>query len=276
MKLSIVIPCWIMNEELDGFLKNCVESIKRWTTVDYELILVDNGSDLGSEFMELVADKYIKNEKNLGFGPACNQGVKAAEGDFICLMNDDIVVGKDWDVNLIETADRGFVSMPALMSKWPDFPQQWPKTDEDLSELYRFIEKEQDHGDWIKIFKNQPFQTFQPLDGFGALWMVKADILKKVLLSGGEVFDEEFKIGMWEDRDLWARFYLQGVSNMKDHRVWVYHIGNASWGKIPNQEKIFQTNQKIYERKLAEYGIIKTNKEAHEENYDASTNNRSG
>lgn len=272
MKLSIVIPCWIMNKELEGFLKNCVESIKRHTTVDYELILVDNGSEFGKDFMELVSDVYIRNDKNEGFGPACNQGFKVAKGEYICCMNDDIVVGKGWDKVLIDTAGKGFVVMPALMHKWPPFPQLWPTSDTDLEEMYKYMELEQEHGDWLKSFNGQSVQSFQPLDGFGALWVVKKEQLDKVLIDGN-VFDEEFKIGMWEDRDLWARFFLKGVSNVRDHRCWVYHIGNASWGKIPNQEEVFKKNQIIYERKLGEYGIIKINKEAHNENYDASTSN---
>ena len=89
---SIIIPCYILPDkdaELLTFLKRCIESI-RCHTKDYELILVDNGSPIGGEYMRDEADIYVRNQSNLGFAPAVNQGLKLARGEWLVVMNDDI------------------------------------------------------------------------------------------------------------------------------------------------------------------------------------------
>lgn len=100
MKTSIIIPHW----NTLNYLKDCIESIVK-NTEDYEIIVVDNGSteEGVKEFIEQFADKHIFNEKNMGFSKANNQGAKIAEGEYLCFLNSDTIVGKDWLVNLHKT-----------------------------------------------------------------------------------------------------------------------------------------------------------------------------
>ena len=87
-------------------LKKCLESILRYEHgVDYEIIVVDNGSWDGTQEM-LKNIKYppsprlrrtsqtpkiriISNDKNLGFAKANNQGIKEAKGEYVLLLNPD-------------------------------------------------------------------------------------------------------------------------------------------------------------------------------------------
>jgi len=66
-----------------------------------EVIVVDNGStDNSVEYLSRpkVGDKIkvIKNDFNLGFAGAVNQGIKAAENDWVVVMNNDVRIEKDW------------------------------------------------------------------------------------------------------------------------------------------------------------------------------------
>ena len=89
--LSIIIP-HLNNKEI---LEECLGSIfKTLAGVSFEVIVVDNGSKDQSKAM--VAEKFaevklIENEKNLGFCKATNQGIKAAGGEFILLLNNDCI-----------------------------------------------------------------------------------------------------------------------------------------------------------------------------------------
>lgn len=100
MKTSIIILNW---NTLD-LLKKCVDSIKEYTK-DYELIIIDNGSiEKGTkEYMELVSNAAIYNPENYGFAEANNQGATLANGEFLCFVNSDVVVGKDWLEDLLDT-----------------------------------------------------------------------------------------------------------------------------------------------------------------------------
>lgn len=94
MNLSIIIPSYNTRALLDRCLTSIYESLKD-TTMDFEVIVVDNASIDGTR--ELVNIKYprvkkILNNENVGYGRANNQGIKKAVGEYVLLLNSDIVV----------------------------------------------------------------------------------------------------------------------------------------------------------------------------------------
>jgi glycosyltransferase involved in cell wall biosynthesis len=95
MKVSVVMPCWITDEEKLGITRNAVFSFKQ-TAPDAELILIDNGSYMGGGFLRENASIYINYPVNVGFTPVINAGIKMANGDMIALANDDIRVHPNW------------------------------------------------------------------------------------------------------------------------------------------------------------------------------------
>jgi len=109
------------------YTKKCIESIFEHTKEPFELIVVDNGSTDGTvEYLETevrgrrsprlntlkgpgstgqgsrrskiedreseVRVKIIKNKENLGFALGNNKGIAEAKGDYVVLMNNDVVV----------------------------------------------------------------------------------------------------------------------------------------------------------------------------------------
>jgi len=88
--LSIVIP--ILNQH--EMTQDCILAIRKYTSIDYELIIVDNGSDppFQAPFMGYVPITMIRNEINEGFPKAVNQGIKASSGENIILLNNDVIV----------------------------------------------------------------------------------------------------------------------------------------------------------------------------------------
>lgn len=108
-KVSIIILNW----NGLGFTKKCLASIKSKTTSpDYEIIVVDNGS-CAKEVQELkkmrakkAIDKLILNESNRGFSGGNNQGIKAAEGDYLFLLNNDTILTENWLAELVKTAEK--------------------------------------------------------------------------------------------------------------------------------------------------------------------------
>ncbi|MEA4902167.1 glycosyltransferase family 2 protein [Desulfitobacterium sp.] len=96
-------------KNLEKYTKTCVECILEYTTnIDYELILIDNGSYDGTlEYFKSIAyskKKIIKITKNLGAFFASNAGIKIARGRFIVGVANDIYVTKNWLENLLKCA----------------------------------------------------------------------------------------------------------------------------------------------------------------------------
>ena len=71
-----------------------IESILQNAGVPYELIIVDNGStdETGRLLEKIPGAKVIRNQSNLGFGPACMQAAACAEGEYLCFLNNDALL----------------------------------------------------------------------------------------------------------------------------------------------------------------------------------------
>lgn len=98
MKLSIIIPQWNMA----SMTQDCIDNLIKYTACDYEIILVDNGSEdrVGQEYLSKV--KYVRSDTNLLFAGGCNLGASLATGDVLCFLNNDIIVSKRWEKQCLE------------------------------------------------------------------------------------------------------------------------------------------------------------------------------
>src|SRR3989337_1397646 len=89
MDLSVIIVNWNTKK----LLEDCLGSIFKFTKdVGFEIIIVDNGSEDGSQSMlkkKFPQVKLIPNKDNLGFAKANNQGIKIAKGKYVLLLNSD-------------------------------------------------------------------------------------------------------------------------------------------------------------------------------------------
>ncbi len=100
----------VLNWNGKRFLDECLSSLRAQTYKDFEVILVDNGSNDGS--VEFIKGKYgglvtlIENERNLGFATGNNQGIRAAKGDYILLLNNDTKVDPRWMEKLVKVAEE--------------------------------------------------------------------------------------------------------------------------------------------------------------------------
>ena len=105
---SIIIPCWNQLE----FTQQCVAALKDHTRPPWELIVIDNGStDHTADYLAGVRDMaavpvtVVSNARNLGFPAAINQGLQLARGEYLVLLNNDVVVTDGWLDQLIALAN---------------------------------------------------------------------------------------------------------------------------------------------------------------------------
>ena len=168
------------------------------------------------------ADILIKNETNLGFGPACNQGFNRAHGHYVVCLNNDIIVYPGWldalmePLNSILTPPAGVV-MPAIMKETRD------------ARIALGMEE---------IDTTQNRDALSPGAEFGSCWMMKRELMYQIKeKNGGYVFDENFKIGFGEDRWLWQQVRMLGYETYRTHKTRVFHQGSMSMTKIENRKQ---------------------------------------
>jgi N-acetylglucosaminyl-diphospho-decaprenol L-rhamnosyltransferase len=71
-------------------LPDCLGALQR---AGAEIIVVDNGSRDGSpDIAEMLGACVIRNSRNQGYGRANNQGVRAAEGELVLIVNPDVTL----------------------------------------------------------------------------------------------------------------------------------------------------------------------------------------
>ena len=105
---SIIVPCWNQVE----FTQQCIAALKEHTRPPWELIVVDNGSTDGTALylagvrdLAAVPVTVVTNATNLGFPAAINQGLQLARGEYLVLLNNDVVVTDGWLDQLIALAN---------------------------------------------------------------------------------------------------------------------------------------------------------------------------
>lgn len=91
--LSTITVAWNSGETLRPFLE-ALERARNEAPFPIEVIVVDNASADGTAD-RIARDapwvRLIRNEANLGFAEACNQGLAAAEGEMLLLLNPDCI-----------------------------------------------------------------------------------------------------------------------------------------------------------------------------------------
>jgi GT2 family glycosyltransferase len=93
--ISVVIVSWNACAQLC----ECLESLRAQTDGDFEIVVVDNGSEDGTtatlrrRFPEVT---LVELEANLGFAEGCNRGIAASAGAWIATLNSDTVVDAHW------------------------------------------------------------------------------------------------------------------------------------------------------------------------------------
>lgn len=225
MKTSIIILNW----NTLRFLKACVASIKG-NTKDYELIIVDNGSkEKGTqEYIKSVADKVIFNPYNFGYAKGNNQGAKLANGELICFLNSDALVTLNWLEEMKKTMENN--PKCAVVGSLGNTKTR------DIDGMSWHYQQ------YLRQYKEDTRVGF--LSGYCML--IKKDIFEKI---GG--WDEEFRVGCFEDNFLCEQIKKLGYELWISARAYVKHFGSASF-KINNldYEDIVFENKEIFIKKM--------------------------
>lgn len=109
----------LVTHESLSYLKDCLTHIEANTFCPYELIIVDNASRDGSvEWLKVYVKsthsvwmtqvKVLYNLKNKFFTKAVNQGVQKAKGDYVVIINADVLVTANW--------------LPTILARFEELP----------------------------------------------------------------------------------------------------------------------------------------------------------
>lgn len=224
MRVSVIIPNW------NGarLLGPCLESLARSAFRDFDVWVVDNGSEDAS--CALVRERFdgvrlIELDRNYGFARACNEGIRASDGEFVVLLNNDIEVDPAWLEELVAGMDRH------------------PDCALGASRMMYFDDREVfcNAGDRFSPWgaggaRGEGQRDCAQFDGETEVFGVCAGaaIYRRTLFEDIGLFDEAFH-SLAEDVDFNVRARLFGHRAVYLPRARVYHIGSATLGRYSDR-----------------------------------------
>lgn len=218
---SIVIPTW---NNLD-YLKLCVESLKKHSQCEHEILVhINDGSDGSLEWVESQGIKYTQTDKNVGVCLSVNHLVAQAKHDWVLYMNDDMVAAPGWDsafVEAIKSVDTdlalffGTLIQPENGRNANIIKQNFGETPAAFVEAQFLAQYQADKRGDVEGAASQPTLVHK----------------KWWSMVGG--YSLEFSPGMSSDDDLLMKFWVAGCRNYRivgGSRF--YHFGCKSTGRI--------------------------------------------
>lgn len=210
-RISIVIPTY---NHLDDCLRPCLESIKQYTNLDdIEIIVVANGCTDGTkDYVNSLGSPFIllNYDEQLGYTKATNRGIEKARGEFIVLLNNDIVL------------------LGAPKNQWLDMHLE-PFSDPKV-------------GMTGPLALHDPYVQRQVIIFFCA--MIRREVFEKIgildeIFSPGGHEDIDFTIRMENAGYKWVQVPPEAVlspapgTNLNVGPVPIYHKGEGTFDSIP-------------------------------------------
>lgn len=247
-KLSVIIP----SKDNPKLLKRCVETFAASAKdADYELIVVDNGSTDENRtrievFLTAYHAKYLYEKKEFNFSQMCNLGEKAADGDFLLFLNDDIEVGKaqqdgQWLHKMMRYAAMAHVGAVGIKLHYPDgnLIQHAGITNMGIGPAHK-LGGMPDEG---SLYHGHNLADCDMLAVTAACMMVSREKFER---AGG--FDEGFAVA-YNDVELCFRLYRMGLYNVQVNSFFLIHHESVSRGADTAPEKqgrLLQEKRKLY------------------------------
>jgi len=247
--VNVIIP------NLDGeeLLPICLETLRRQTFKDFDITVVDNGSQDGS--LNLLRERYqevriIPLDRNYGFSAAVNRGIEATNKEFISLLNNDIELNPKW----LEELHQALVEHPEVGACGP--------------KLMRYLERNRINVLGIRMNSNGEVEII----GGGEVDRGQYEDMRYVFgVSAGAAlyrrrmfeeigfFDETF-FASFEDVDLSFRAQLAGYKSLYVPKAIGYHMVGVTIKKkkyfptyLNNRNKIFYICKNMPDELIKKY-----------------------
>ena len=171
--------------------------------------------------------KLIRNDHNFGWVKSVNRGINESDAQYLCVINNDIILTKGWLGEMISVAesaeDIGLVN------------PEWEKPDNISVQGYA-----------DKLKKNRGF--FIETD-----WMRGfCFLIKRVVIDSIGGLDEAYSPGYYDDCDFSVRAIKAGFRCVRAKASYVYHYRNVTHKhafKKKQWDELMQKNKKLFQQR---------------------------
>ena len=228
---SIIIPLY--NKEV--FIEKTLQSVLNQTFNDYEIIIVNDGSnDASLEKIKRFTDSRIKifHQNNQGVSVARNKGMKMAEGEYFCFLDADDEWTNDYLENLFFT-----------IKKFPDAGMYCSRYKTKIADgkysYCKFIDISEEYEGYVKDFFGSSIKS--------RIGNSSANTIHHTVIKNIGFFDDTLYNG--EDIDYWIRIALKHNVVICKNTTVIYNFlqTNKSLSRIKINEKKLPTFDQFLE-----------------------------
>lgn len=230
MRCDVIIPVW--NQLANT--RDCVDSVVKNTGPDYRIVIIDNGSDdetrkylEGLKTMAAPPVTLIRNERNEGFVKAVNKGMAVSDAPYICILNNDTLVTKDWLKIMMDIAEKQ--KDIGIVNPSSNNLGQRPARGEPM-------------GLYANRLKSESDKFIELGAAIGFCMLIKREVVDRI-----GVFDEIYGMGNFEDTDFSRRAVRENYRCVRACGAYVYHKENSSFKGLKTFDEDFRRNREIYE-----------------------------
>lgn len=232
-KLSVIMPAY--NEEPSIFeaVEQTIKTLQESLDLDYEIIVVDDGSDDGTyQVLRKTAQasdkvKVVKLNSHYGKGSALKQGFESVRGDLVGFLDADLDLHPSQLGSFLKIMQRTESDVVVGSKRHPESRSNYPKRRRILSFFYHLM---------ICLLFSLPITDTQV-----GLKLFKYEVLKKVfpkLLVKAYAFDLELlanarRLGYkvveapitlnFDRQTRWGRIGLRGIRNMLTDTLAIFY-----------------------------------------------------
>jgi len=240
--ISLIIPTYKSPEHLDICLKSAIENQANKNEI---IVSVDGFIEESQHILDKYQDdiQILDMGVNQGMQTALNLAVMNASNEIICIINDDNVLSKDWDVIIEKEYNPN--SVLTINQIEPTGPG-----------IFNFPVK--DFGKIPSEFKYNDFISYEPsirkevmtLDGGIFPFVISK---KNYMIVGG--FDTMYQSPFICDWDFFLKLDLNGVNFTRTHNLHFYHFGSAATKNGKEGNKFKQTEHPAAQMFMYKWGI---------------------
>ena len=261
-QFTIIIPTSAPLKQI----RRCVESIKKHTSESHEILFVNNDTTKGvSKWVRQVIDgnhncRLVKYGKGANPAVCYNTGIKAARGEYIVLLSNDVVVADGWLSSMLQCVSSiphaGMVG--AMANRTRGQQKVAAAVNPSFTEIDGFAESYRATNRYRRI-------VCDILDGYCLLF--RRDLTEKIGL-----FDEQMGALGFEDEDYCLRATLEGYVNQIAGDVYLHRLERKATARSKKNFNLKWSGADVQsqtgKRHLALRAVQKANKAAEEGKID--------
>ncbi len=239
MSNNPLVTLLVLNWNGGELLQNCLNSLRNTKYSPIEILIVDNAStDNSIEIIKKYSEvRLIQNKENLGYAAGNNVGFRAAKGEYVVTLNNDIAVEPDWlDIPIAEMESNRSIGI--VSCRQMNYFQRHI-----IDGLYQFPCPYLVFLNYGADLVYDPENPLHSEPGFVMGANGASAIYRKSMLGEIGFFDETY-FAYHEDCDLSFRAFLNGWNCLYLPSSVVYHMRSYSFkGKANSYNMYFERNR---------------------------------